>query len=176
MPTYSIQVESGKEGYVAGMLAKVFRRDHPEISCRLSVPTIPWYMHNTAEAARKSGSALSLVRKPMLPGYVLVETGQILEFNRAFGDWVFQSWYRLIGKCVDDFIPLEDEELQWIRLLSSETLSTATIEEGKLVFLSGPLKGKEDKVKKVNASRKCVCLELPFKGRSKQVWMAVDIG
>lgn len=176
MPTYSVQVEPGKEFYMADMLSMVFRSKHPEIACRLFVPTIPWYMHNTADEAKKAGSVLTLVRKTMFPGYVFVETNQIRDFNRAFGDWVFESWYRLLGKEVDSFLPLDDEELQWIRLLSSETLNTAVIKEGKLVFLSGPLMGREEAVRKVRAGRNCVCLELPFKGKAKRIWLAVDIG
>lgn len=174
MPTYVIQVESGKEDYIKSLLERSFRKYHPEIKVFFYVPKKPFYRHCCASQAEEAGTPLVLEYKVIFPGYLFVECGQIREFDRAFADWIYESWYHLLGKDVSGWEPLKEDELGWIRLLSGR-LSEAVIREGKLVFLSGPLVGMEQYVTKVKASRKHVCLRIPFRGGTRDVWIAAEI-
>jgi hypothetical protein len=174
MPTYVIQVESGKEDYIRMLLERAFRKYHPEVTVYFHVPKKPFYWHCSSSRAEEAGTPLVLEYKVMFPGYLFVECGQIREFDRAFADWIYESWYRLLGKDVNGFRPLGEDETGWIRLLSAPP-SRAEIREGKLVFLSGSLLGMEEYVCKVKAARKHVCMRIPFQGGTRDIWVAVEI-
>ena len=69
------------------------------------------------------------------------------------------------------FIPLTEDERAWVQKVTQKDQRTVGesvgyMEDGKLVIVEGPLKGREDWVRKVNHRKRLAYLEMPMGGRT----------
>lgn len=69
------------------------------------------------------------------------------------------------------FIPLTEDEQAWVQKVTQKDQRTVGesvgyMEDGKLVIVEGPLKGREDWVRKVNHRKRLAYLEMPMGGRT----------
>jgi transcriptional antiterminator NusG len=174
MPTYAISVDTGKEAHVAHLINRSLELIHPEMETRVYVPKKPVYVHLTVEQARISGCALELQYKPLYPGYIFLESDEVLNLYHLMAKWRYRSWYRLLERGDHGFSTMDEDELAWAKRLE-EPPSKAVVRDGKLHIVEGPLKGCDDAVLRVKASRNNVCLEVPFRGRKRHVWVAMEI-
>ncbi len=173
MNTYVLWTETGKENYVRDLLEKSLHRQYPHLRCKLTVFEKPYFQHNSPAVKEKLGEEFTLLHKVLFPGYLFVETEDIMAFYKALPSLNTTTRYRLLARKDEQVTPLNEDELQWIGYLSEKTPSRATLKDGRLVFLSGSLVGLDSYVRKVNKRNRCVMLNLPFLGEPKDIWIAV---
>ena len=174
MPTYAISVETAKEEYVACLINKTIKKAVPWLKASVHVPVKPVYKHLTARVASDKGSTLELEYKPTYPGYILLESEDPINFYWLCQKWRYKSWFYMIGRTDKGFAPLDNDEVEWTKRLE-EPPSKAVIRDGKLHVISGSLKGHDDRIVAVKASRNNVCISTRFRGRPRRVWVAMEI-
>ena len=116
------------------------------------------------------------------PGYIFVETSDV---KKLFFDlyWV-EGFTKLLGRegLTYNFIPLNEDESRMIDILYNENTDRTTkisdievIEGDRIRILTGPLKGIESKVKKVNLHKRLVTVEFTLCNRTVEAQVGINI-
>ena len=116
-----------------------------------------------AISAAFAGAAL-----PAFPGYLICVTSQVDELADKLRR--VRSLTKILGND-NAFIPLTEDERAWVQKVTQKDQRTVGesvgyMEDGKLVIVEGPLKGREDWVRKVNHRKRLAYLEMPMGGRT----------
>lgn len=87
---------------------------------------------------------------------------------------------RMLASAGDEFLPLSDEEIDWIRALAApEThvveMSEGFIEGDKVVVTSGPLRGREAQISKIDRHKRLAWLDMRMFGRNKSIKVGLEI-
>ncbi len=175
MAIYVLQVQTGQEHYVKGLLEQSVLTDHPEAAERIFIPEKAMNFRNNLEEQRKTGEKISRRKSILFPGYVFFESNNIDQFLEAMHKFRSTTFVRLIGRDGDSVQDVLPEEMAHIRRLSGEDPSQGFIEGGKIRITSGSLKGLESFVKKVDRRKGNILLEMELFNRTFSVWVACDI-
>lgn len=126
---------------------------------------------------RKSGRGEWTVQKKVLfPGYVFVATEDM--------DQLYQSLKSVAGltKLLGtgrEVVPLTEEEKQFMLDFGGEEqvvpMSEGIIENSVTKILSGPLKGKEGLIRKIDRHKRKAWLEVEMFGRKQEIEVGVEI-
>ena len=86
----------------------------------------------------------------------------------------------MLASAGDEFLPLSDEEIDWIRALAApEThvveMSEGFIEGDKVVVTSGPLRGREAQISKIDRHKRLAWLDMRMLGRNKSIKVGLEI-
>lgn len=112
----------------------------------------------------------------MFPGYIFLVTGRVEEL-----------FYRLkevpeLTKILGDgreFIPIKDEEKALLQQMGNEEhvteMSVGYLTGKQVVILSGPMKGMDGKIKKIDRHKRMAVLEVGMFGRWVDVRVGVEI-
>ena len=116
----------------------------------------------------------------LFPGYIFVETDDIISFIDKLPTSFFNTYMKVIGRSEERYLAVKDEELGWIRKLTSGdsllvAMSRGIKEGGKVTFTEGPLVGMESLVKKIDRHKRTVTLEIEMFGGIQRMVVSAEI-
>ena len=131
----------------------------------------------TRDMRKKFGGQWMTVKEKLFPGYIFVETEDILD--TYLSSYAVPLLTKYIGREVDLFETLTEKESGWISKLVAEgeevPVSEIDIAEGnKVTILSGPLTELEGYVKKVDLHRRQAEVEVDFMGRKTVFYLGIE--
>ena len=124
----------------------------------------------------------------LIPGYVFVQSGDIELLSRSLRD--VPAYTRILGAEASEgetrFYPLNEDEAAWLRKLmgaggEEEMLDAVPLsqvgfdEKDRAVILSGPLRGMEGSVIKLNLHRRIAEVEVELMGRKTILHLGIDL-
>ena len=124
----------------------------------------------------------------LLPGYVFIISQSIRELYGELRR--VPALTKLLGKEGDLFISLAEYEIEWLEQIVSLRrneprtdadcaevgLSQVMVtEENRVMVLSGPLKGIEGRIRKMNLHKRVAEVEVDFMGRKMIVYLGIEI-
>lgn len=162
---YVIQVRTGKEEEIQLQCEKVIREDVLE-RC-----FIPRY-----EQMKRYQGKWHKEKKILFPGYVFLvsedEEHLHFELKKVIG------LTKLIGTG-DEIVPLTADEVAFLREFGKEEqvvgVSKGIIVDDKVIIQTGPLKGNEGLIKKIDRHKRKAWLELELFGRTVETQVGLEI-
>lgn len=162
---YVIQVKTGTEEEIQRQCENIIDNSILEKSF------IPKY-----EQERKYQGEWHREWKILFPGYVfLISSAQealFFELKRVIG------LTKLLGTG-DTIVPLTDEEVSFLLRLGGEEqtveMSEGIIENDRVVVLSGPLKGNEGLIRKIDRHKRKAWLEVEMFGRMVEMQVGLEV-
>lgn len=165
---YVFQVQTGKEQVACDFLNKLFVREE---SCAF-IPQV--------EIVIKRSDFIHKKLKPMFPGYVFTES--ILEeklfVNNAYKYVKFsKSIINLLGN--DIYIKLREDEKNFLLAFCNDEYvvgESKGVKIGDKVYItSGPLKGKESIIRKIDRHSRRAEIESTFLGTIRRINVSLEI-
>lgn len=127
------------------------------------------------ERRKESGRWLD-VKKVLFPGYLFIETNDIEAIYIELRHIVYFSKILKTGDC---YTPVNAKEEQLIRRLTGEgdivTISSGIIENDKVIIHSGPLKGMEGFIKKIDRHKRKAYLKIEMFNRMVETCVGLEI-
>ena len=162
---YVVQVRSGTEHNI-------------RIQCNKKIPDtimercfIPYY-----EEKKKQNGSWNTLQKILFPGYICMITEDVEKL--FFHLKTIEGMTKLIGTG-NDIIPLTEEEIIFLQRLGGEeqivSMSEGIIEGTQVTIISGPLKGMEGLIQKIDRHKRKAWLDLELFGRMQQVEVGLEI-
>ena len=162
---YVVQVRSGTEHNI-------------RIQCNKKIPDtimercfIPYY-----EEKKKQNGSWNTLQKILFPGYIFMITEDVEKL--FFHLKTIEGMTKLIGTG-NDIIPLTEEEIIFLQRLGGDeqivSMSEGIIEGTQVTIISGPLKGMEGLIQKIDRHKRKAWLELELFGRMQQVEVGLEI-
>ncbi|MBM7581709.1 transcriptional antiterminator NusG [Caldicoprobacter guelmensis] len=158
MKWYAIFVETGQEENFEKLINVLY----PDENINILIP-------KRKLIERRQGKVYEITKK-LFPGYVLVRTVMTTDVY-----YKLSKLPRVYGVLKDETepVPIRDEEMAVILALTSEgeTIGFSEVyKEGeRIVVISGPLKGLEGIIERIDARKKRVKVRIQFLGREKRV-------
>lgn len=115
-------------------------------------------------------------KRVFLPGYLFVATEEIDELEKQLR--------RIEGKAEflgnrEEIFPLTREETDFLNSLGGEEqiirMSEGVIEKSRLKVMSGPLRGKEGLIRKIDRHKRRAYLEAPIFGEMQMVRVGLEV-
>lgn len=130
------------------------------------------------EVMRREGGAWVRAEQLLFPGYVFVVTGSVENLARRLRELPFYA--RVIGGDSEKFVPLTTEEVAWLTALTNvEThvveMSRGVIEGDRVVVWSGPLRGREGDIRRIDRHKRVAYLDMEMFGRTKTIKVGLEI-
>lgn len=162
---YVIQVRTGTEEEIQRQCENIIDNSILEKSF------IPKY-----EQERKYQGEWHTELKVLFPGYVFLVSGEkeklFFELKRIIG------LTKLLGTG-ETIVPLTDEEISFLLRLGGEEqnvkMSEGIIENDRVVVLSGPLKGNEGLIRKIDRHKRKAWLEIEMFGRMVEMQVGLEV-
>ena len=162
---YVVQVRSGTEHNI-------------RIQCNKKIPDaimercfIPYY-----EEKKKQNGTWNTLQKVLFPGYIFMITEDVEKL--FFHLKTIEGMTKLIGTG-QDIIPLKEEEITFLKRFGGEeqivSMSEGIIEGTQVTIISGPLKGMEGLIQKIDRHKRKAWLELEMFGKMQQVEVGLEI-
>lgn len=162
---YVVQVRSGTEHNI-------------RIQCNKKIPDtimercfIPYY-----EEKKKQNGSWNTLQKILFPGYIFMITEDVEKL--FFHLKTIEGMTKLIGTG-NDIIPLTEEEIIFLQRLGGEeqivSMSEGIIEGTQVTIISGPLKGMEGLIQKIDRHKRKAWLALEMFGKMQQVEVGLEI-
>ena len=128
------------------------------------------------EEQRRIRGKWTIIKKVLFPGYVFVITEKLEEAYEALKDVIGLT--RLIGTG-DEVVPLTEREVELLLSFGGEEqvvhVSEGIIENSQVRIKSGPLKGKEGYIKKIDRHKRKAWLEMEMFGQVQKVQVGLEI-
>ncbi len=184
--TYVLYTEHNKEEHLAEVLTSTVKREYPEAVERIYVPKVVRMWHQKDENGRKNWTEKEV---PLFYNYVFIESRDITAFSRILRTLRIETSYHMVGRNrteeketgIEEYpiIPVSDSDMERLAgLLGTGGIvgRSTYIKEGSHVeFRSGPLKGREAEVKKINPSKRYAIMEMDFLGEKRNISVAVEM-
>lgn len=163
---YVLHVPGGRERTARDLIAKLLG----DLVEECFVPA--------GEVMRREGGAWVRTEQLLFPGYVFATTGDIEGLARHLRELPFYA--RVIGGDNERFVPLTVEEVAWLTALTNvEThvveMSRGVIEGDRVVVWSGPLRGHEGDIRKIDRHKRVAYLDMEMFGRTKTIKVGLEI-
>ncbi|MDH5719867.1 MAG: antiterminator LoaP [Spirochaetia bacterium] len=169
---YAVQAYGGNEEDAREKLKKEF----PEI--KTFIPK--------RELEIRKGGKIKKEKKPLFPGYIFISFEEKIDYEKALEvlrrcrtTGLKTSITKFLGIAdtkiseKKEVLPVKTEEIAYIFELTqeSETINFSKfVKSGtKIKILEGPLKGKEAVIKKVNARKKRITVEIYLMGKTHEI-------
>ncbi|HEY9062624.1 MAG TPA: antiterminator LoaP [Pseudobacteroides sp.] len=166
---YVLFVLTGQEQKVKQILGK-------QLNGNLFQPFVPLH-----EQIFRSLGTVNKELKPLFPGYVFIESEvSVQEFINSISTIIYNSndIVRVLKYC-DKEIAIRESEKRMLLNLCNENycveLSSGIIKGDRIYVTSGPLKGYESIIKKINRHKRLAWIEVEFLGHIKQVSVPLEI-
>lgn len=166
---YVVQVMGGQESKMCARIRRACVEAHSDV---LEECFSPSFM-----TRRKCKGKWRQVQKNLLPGYVIAVTSDAAKLQRVL--WAIREFARVI-KVGETYVPLAKDERAWIDAYTNKgerviPLSVAYKEGDRIVVESGPLKGREGAITRINRKKCQATIELHVGGKrlTTQVGLAV---
>lgn len=132
---------------------------------------IPYY-----EEKKKQNGSWNTLQKILFPGYIFMITEDVEKL--FFHLKTIEGMTKLIGTG-NDIIPLTEEEIIFLQRLGGEeqivSMSEGIIEGTQVTIISGPLKGMEGLIQKIDRHKRKAWLALEMFGKMQQVEVGLEI-
>ncbi|WP_346707064.1 antiterminator LoaP [Massilistercora timonensis] len=132
---------------------------------------IPYY-----EEKKKIRGEWTVQKKVLFPGYIFVVTENMEQLYEALRSVIGLT--RLIGTG-REIVPLTEKEKNFLLEMGGEEqvveMSEGIIENSRTKVLSGPLKGKEGLIRKIDRHKRKAWLEIEMFGREQTVEVGLEI-
>lgn len=162
---YVLQVRTGTE-------------ENIRLQCRSNISEtvlshcfIPYY-----EEKKRIRGEWTIQKKVLFPGYVFVVTEKVEKLYKDLKDVIGLT--KLIGTG-QEIVPITDEERQFLVSFGGADqivgMSEGIIDQSKVIVTSGPLKGKEGYIKKIDRHKRKAWLEVSMFGRIQDVQVGLEI-
>lgn len=166
MRMYVLHVPGGRERVAQELLTKLLG----ELVNECFVPA--------SEVMRRRGGEWHRVQELLFPGYVFVSTADIEGVAERLGEMPF--YVRVIGGSEDAFVPLTAEEVVWLSALTDVEshvveMSVGVIEGDRVVVVSGPLRGHEGEITRIDRHKRVAYLDMHMFGRTKSIKVGLEI-
>ena len=166
MGIYVVQVIGGQEAKAADMIAGVARA----VVQDCFVPR--------REVMRREGGVWHKKCERLFPSYVFVQTGDPIEVRNLLR--AVPTFTRMLGFSGDTFLPLTRDEITWINVhTNAEThvveMSEGIIEGDCVVVTSGPLKGQEASISRIDRHKRLAWVDMDMFGRHKTIRVGLEI-
>lgn len=162
---YAVQVRTGKEQDTADLCRKIVANEI------LTESFIPRY-----ERMKRYQGAWHKEQLPMFPGYIFLVTERVEELFYKLKS--VPELTKLLGDG-SEFIPIRDEEKSLLQRLGDEKhvteMSMGYLAGDQVVILSGPMKGLEGKIKKIDRHKRMAVIGVRMFGRLVDVKVGVEI-
>lgn len=162
---YVIQVRTGSEENIQLQCQKDIDSDVLE-DC-----FIPYY-----EEKKNIKGEWKTQKRILFPGYVFLDSQQVV---RLYSNLQQVSGLTKLLKTGDEVVPLTKEEVHFLKAFGGEdqvvTVSEGIIENSKVVVMSGPLRGKEGYIKRIDRHKRRAFLEMPMFGRVQKIQVGLEI-
>lgn len=166
MGIYVIQVVGGQEAKAA-----------EAISAMAQCAVRDCFVLRREVMKRKDGAWRKRIER-LFPGYVFVETDDPLRVRQLLRS--VPAFTRLLGSAGDTFVPLTSDEVAWISVhTNAEThvleMSEGAIEGDRVTVTSGPLKGKEASITRIDRHKRLAWVDMDMFGRKKTIRVGLEI-
>ena len=162
---YVMQVRTGTEENIR---TQCVRKISSEILERCFIPYYEENKHMRGE--------WTIQKKVLFPGYVFVVTDDMEKLYESLKSVIGLT--RLIGTG-REIVPISEEERQFLLDFGGEeqvvSMSEGIIENSVTKILSGPLKGKEGLIRKIDRHKRKAWLEVEMFGRKQEIQVGVEI-
>ena len=164
--TYVVQVQSGREEHARLLIQRM-------LPCNLLDEVfVPTYTKQVRRAGKWQDEQFLLI-----PGYLYLSTRDIDTVVQQLR--VVPALTRVLGTDTR-FVPLTSAEIVWLEELTepgkrSIGVSKGFIEGDQVRIVSGPLKGHEALIKKVNRHKRIADIEFRILGRSTRVRVGLEV-
>lgn len=86
---------------------------------------------------------------------------------------------KMLGYSDNEFYPLYDEEVEFLKTFTNQEyiveMSKGLIENDEIKITSGPLKGKEGIIRKINRHKRIAMIEVELFGKITQTYVGLEI-
>ena len=166
MGIYVVQVAGGQEAKAVEMIAGVAQG------------IVQDCFAPRREVMRRIDGAWQRKCEKLFPGYVFVQTDDPVEVQRLFR--VVPTFTRMLGSAGDTFLPLTPDEVTWINIhTNAEThvveMSEGIIDGDRVVVTSGPLKGHEASITRIDRHKRLAWVDMDMFGRHKTIRVGLEI-
>lgn len=162
---YVLQVHGGTERNIALQAEKIIPKDILESAF------VPYY-----EEKRHVQGEWKMIRKVLFPGYVFVITEDICKLHQWL--WKLNGFTKLIG-IGKEILPLTEKEVWFMQRLGGNEqivrLSEGIIENDKVYVISGPLRGLEGYIRKIDRHKQKAWLEVDMFNRTQRIQVGLEI-
>lgn len=162
---YVIQVRTGTEEHI---VLQCERQIDENILERCFVPHY--------EEKKKFCGRWEVTERILFPGYVFVVTEQLEELHEQLKNVIGMT--RLIGTG-ETIVPLSEEEVAFLSNMGGTQqvveMSEGIIEHEQVIVTSGPLKGMEGSIVKIDRHKRKAWLEVPMFGRIQRIEVGLEI-
>lgn len=163
-------VQTGREQTVSDFLNKVLKRDE-------SVAFVP-----QVELIYKNSKLIHKELKPMFPGYVFIDSvldeKSIIDEAHKFVRFS-ESIFKLLGNDNIDYMKLSEEEKNFLLDFYDDGYiveeSKGFTNGDKIFITSGPLKGRESIIKKIDRHKRRAEIELMCLGEIRRISISLEI-
>ncbi len=162
---YVVQVHSGTE-------ERILLQCEKKISdAGMERCFIPYY-----EEKRKIKGNWSVQKKILFPGYLFVISDDLTSLYQELKGVIGLT--KLLGTG-DEIVPLKQEEIEFLQRFGGEEqvveMSEGIIENDKVIILSGPLKGLEGYIRKIDRHKRKAYLEMPMFGQIQNIEVGLEV-
>lgn len=114
----------------------------------------------------------------LFPGYVFVQTDDPVGVQQLLR--AVPMFTRMLGSAGDTFLPLTRDEVTWINVhTNADThvveMSEGIIEGDRVVVTSGPLKGREASISRIDRHKRLAWVDVGMFGRQKTILVGLEI-
>lgn len=129
------------------------------------------------QTQKKVGGQYRDIIRYLIPGYIIALTNNPFLLDKKLRD--LPEFARVL-KSGDEFIPLDDGEVSWIKRYAQGKdyiipMSEALKVGDQIVVTSGPLKDRFFKIVRINRHKSTAYIEIDFLGRKKEVPIGLKI-
>ena len=164
--TYVVQVQAGREQRACMLIKRMVSED---IIDEVFIPTYTKQVKRAGEWHEEESM--------LAPGYLYLATGDIDGVVRSLR--AVPALTRVLGTEAR-FVPLTPGEIDWLNGLTrpgnrTVGVSTGVIEGDQVRIISGPLKGHEALIQRVDRHKRTAEIEFRIMGRSTRVRVGLEI-
>lgn len=114
----------------------------------------------------------------LFPGYVFVKTDDPLRVQQLL--CTVPTFTRMLGSAGDTFLPLTRDEITWINVHANADTHVVEMSEGIIegdcvVVTSGPLKGREASIARIDRHKRLAWVDMDMFGRHKTIRVGLEI-
>ena len=166
MALYVIQVIGSKEQHVCDLVKR-------QLNNMIEDCFVP-----RREVMRRAEGQWTTIRETLFPGYLFVETKEIQHVMERLAR--IPAFTRLLGVGDEKVIPLSPDEVAWLTTLMKPLdkvveMSVGVIEGDRVMVTSGPLKGHEALISRIDRHKRAAYLDMRMFGRTKTIKVGLEI-
>lgn len=114
----------------------------------------------------------------LFPGYVFVQTEDPRKVQQLL--YTVPTLTRMLDSAGDTFLPLAPDEVAWINIHTNAgthvvEMSEGVIEGDRVAVNSGPLKGQEASISRIDRHKRLAWVDVDMFGRHKTIRVGLEI-